>query len=36
MNFAEIDLSWCNFYKALRKLAEEDVLLRTSDKEEAI
>lgn len=35
-NLAEIDLFWCDLYKALRKLAEEDALLRTSDKEEAI
>ena len=35
-NLAEIDLFWCDLYKALRKLAEEDVLLRTRDKEEAI
>ena len=35
-NLVEVDLSWGNLYKALRKLVEEDILLRISDKEEAI
>lgn len=35
-NLVEIDLSWGNLYKALRQLVEDDVLLRVSDKEEAI
>ena len=35
-NLAEIDLSWCDLYKAIRKLAEEDVLLRMIGTEEVI
>lgn len=35
-NLVKIDLYWGNLYKALRQLAEDDVLLRVSDKEEAI
>ncbi len=35
-NLVEIDLYWGNVYKALRKLVEEDVSLRVSDKEEVI
>ncbi len=35
-NFTEVDLYWGSFYKALRRLVEEDVLLRISEKEDAI
>lgn len=35
-NLIEIDLSWGNLYKALKRLVDDDVWLRASDVEEAI